>query len=105
MSWFPSSGSNNLLLSIYKNAIKDRVKTLKKAKRVKVFAEEVALLDPSKITPADIATISRMNLEWMLYGEESELVRKDIESFIHIWLSAKQDKSPFPSENLLEELL
>ena len=105
MSWFPGSRTNSLLLSIYKNAIKDRVKTLKKAKRVKVFAEEVALLDPSKITSADIATVSRMNLEWMLYGEESELVRKDIESFIHIWLSAKQDKSPFPSENLLEELL
>ena len=105
MSWFPSPGGNQLLLSIYKNAIKDRVKTLKKAKRVRVFAEEVALLDPAKMSQADVAIVSLMNRDWMLFAEESELIRTDIESFIPIWLAAKQDKSPFPSENLLEELL
>ncbi len=104
MSWFPST-NNQQLLSIYKNNIKDRIKALKKAKRLKQFAEEIALLDPNKLTPADIFIISQLNRDYLLFADERELISKDIEAFIPIWLSTKQDKSPFPSENLLEDVL
>ena len=104
MSWFPS-GNNQQLLSIYKNNIKDRIKALKKAKRVKQFAEEIALLDPDRLTPADLFIISQLNRDYLLFADESDLIRKDIEAFIPVWLSMKQDKSPFPSENILEDLL
>jgi hypothetical protein len=104
MSWFPQS-NNSQLLSIYKNNIKDRIKALKKAKRVKQYAEEIALLDPDRLDYADVFIISQLNKDYQLFAEESDLIRADIESFIPIWLARKQDKSPFPSENLLEDLL
>ena len=104
MSWFPS-GNNQQLLTIYKNNLKDRIKALKKAKRIRQYAEEIALLDPDRLTYADVFIISQMNKEYQLFAEESDLIKADIESFIPIWLSSKQDKSPFPSENALEELL
>jgi len=104
MSWFPQS-NNQQLLSIYKNNIKDRIKALKKAKRVKEFAEEIALLDPDRLTPADIFILSQLNRDYLLFANESELIRADIKSFLEGWLALKQDKSPFPSENLLEDLL
>ncbi len=83
MSWFPST-NNQQLLSIYKNNIKDRIKALKKAKRLKQFAEEIALLDPNKLTPADIFIISQLNRDYLLFADESELISKDIEAFIPI---------------------
>jgi len=104
MSWFPSN-NNSQLLSIYKNNIKDRIKALKKAKRVKQFAEEIALLDPDRLNPADIYIIAQINKDYLLFADESDLIKKDIEAFIPVWLALKQDKSPFPSENILEELL
>jgi hypothetical protein len=104
MSWFPT-GNNQQLLSIYKNNLKDRIKALKKAKRIKAYAEEIALLDPNRLNNADIYIISQMNRDYQLFGEESDLIKADIEAFIPIWLSAKQDKSPFPSGNLMEDLL
>ena len=104
MSWFPT-GNNQQLLSIYKNNIKDRIKALKKAKRIKSYAEEIALLDPNRLTNADIFIISQMNKDYELFGEESDLVRSDIEAFIPIWLAGRQDKSPFASEGMLEDLL
>lgn len=105
MSWFPSSGSNQQLLAIYRNNIKDRIKALKKAKRVKLYAEEIALIDPERLSPIDIFMISQMNKEYQLFADESPLIKSDIESFIPIWLAWKQDKSPFPSESILEDLL
>jgi len=104
MSWFPQS-NNQQLLSIYKNNVKDRIKALKKARRVKQYAEEIALLDPERLTEADIFIIAQMNKDYQLFAEESDLIRADIEAFIPIWLSKKQDKSPFPSESMLEDLL
>ncbi len=104
MSWFPS-GNNQQLLSIYKNNIKDRIKALKKAKRVKMYAEEIALLDPDRLDYTDVFIISQMNKDYQLFAEESELIRADIESFIPVWLAKKQDKSPFPTENILEDLI
>jgi len=104
MSWFPQ-GNSQQLLSIYKNNIKDRIKALKKARRLKLYAEEIALLDPDRLNPADVFIISQMNKDYQLFAEESELIKADIEAFIPIWLSTKQDKSPFPNENMLEDLL
>jgi len=104
MSWFPQ-GNNQQLLSIYKNNIKDRIKALKKAKRIRAYAEEIALLDPNRLNNADIYIISQMNRDYQLFAEESELIKADIEAFIPIWLSGKQDKSPFAGENVLEDLL
>jgi len=104
MSWFPPS-NNQHLLNIYKNNIKDRIKALKKAKRLKTYAEEVALIDPNRLNPADVFIMSQINLDYQLFAEESELIKADIESFVPIWLALKQDKSPFPSESLLEDLL
>jgi len=104
MSWFPQ-GNSQQLLSIYKNNIKDRIKALKKARRLKLYAEEIALLDPDRLSPADVFIVSQMNKDYQLFAEESELIKADIEAFIPIWLSTKQDKSPFPSENALEDLL
>lgn len=106
MSWIPSGGGNNYqLLTIYKNNIKDRIKAIKKARRLKQYAEEIALLDPNRLDNADIFIISQMNRDYQLFAEESELIKADIESFIPIWLAKKQDKSPFPSENILDDLL
>jgi len=104
MSWFPT-GNNQQLLSIYKNNLKDRIKALKKAKRIKAYAEEIALLDPNRLNNADIYIISQMNRDYQLFGEESDLIKVDIEAFIPIWLAGKQDKSPFASESLMEDLL
>jgi len=104
MSWFPQ-GNSQQLLSIYKNNIKDRIKALKKARRIRQYAEEIALLDPDRLNYADVFIIAQMNKDYQLFAEESDLIKADIESFIPVWLATKQDKSPFPSENALEELL
>jgi hypothetical protein len=104
MSWFPS-GNSQQLLTIYKNNLKDRIKALKKARRLKLYAEEIALLDPDRLSPADVFIVSQMNKDYQLFAEESDLIKADIEAFIPIWLSTKQDKSPFPNENMLEDLL
>jgi len=51
MSWFPSPSGNQQLLAIYRNSNKERIKALKKARRLKVFAEEIALVDPDRLNP------------------------------------------------------
>jgi hypothetical protein len=105
MSWFPSTGSSQQLLSIYRNNNKERIKALKKAKRLKAFAEEIALIDPDRLTPVDFVYRSTWNKYYLLFAEESELIRKGIEATVAAWYEWKQDKTPFPSNNVLEDLL
>jgi hypothetical protein len=104
MSWTAPS-SYDRLISIYKNNLKDRAKLLKKARRVKEFAEEVAVLDPDRLDYIDVLVLSELNRDYILFAKESELIRADIEAFLEIWLARKQDKSPIPREDVLEELL
>ena len=103
MSWIPPS-NNQHLLSIYKNNIKDRIKALKQAKRLRLYAPEIALTDPAKMNPADFLFISMVNRYYNLFAEESELIRKGIEADLDAWMRWKQHMVPFPSESLLEEL-
>jgi hypothetical protein len=105
MSWFPSVGSSQQLLSIYRNNHKERIKALKKAKRLKPFAEEIALVDPDRLSYADFVFRSMWNKYYLLFAEESELIRKGIEATVAAWYEIHQDKTPFPSENMLEDLL
>jgi hypothetical protein len=105
MSWFPSSTGNQQLLAIYRNNNKERIKALKKAKRLKAFAEEIALVDPDRLTPVDFIYRSMWNKYYLLFADESELIRKGIEATVAAWYEAKQDKTPFPSNNVLEDLL
>jgi len=105
MSWFPSTGSNQQLLTIYRNSNKERIKALKKARRLKVFAEEIALVDPDRLTPVDFFYRAMWNRFYLLFADESELIRKGIEATVAAWYEMKQDKTPFPSNSILEDLL
>jgi hypothetical protein len=105
MSWFPSGGINEHLISIYKRNNKERIKAFKRAKRLKHFAEEIALVDPNRLNPADFVFRSMWNKYYLLFSDESELIRKGIEATVSAWYEWKQDKTPFASENPLEDLL
>ena len=105
MSWFPSTGSNQQLLAIYRNNNRDRIKALKKAKRLKFFAEEIALVDPNRLNFADFLYLSRLNRFYSYFAGESELIAKGLESDLAAWFAMKQDKTPFPSNSILEDLL
>jgi len=105
MSWFPSPSGNQQLLAIYRNNNKERTKALKKARRLKVFAEEIALVDPDRLTPVDFFYRAMWNRFYLLFADESELIRKGIEATVAAWYEMKQDKTPFPSNSILEDLL
>jgi hypothetical protein len=81
-----------------------RVVPLKKAKRIEQFAKIITLLDPDKITDAGIYILSQIIRDYLIFAKESELIRADIEAFLVAWLAKKQKKSPFPSENLLDDI-
>jgi len=104
MSWFPSSGNTQQLLSIYENNLKERIKALKKSKRLRHFAEEIVLTDPKQMNPADFLYLSMMNRYYHLFADESELIRKGIEADLDAWMRWKQNMVPFPRKSLLEEL-
>jgi hypothetical protein len=105
MNWYPSGGVNEHLISIYKRNNRERIKALKKARRLKNFAEEIALVDPNRLTYTDFVFRSMWNKYYLLFAEESELIRKGIEATVSAWYEWKQDKTPFPSDNVLEDLL
>jgi len=59
-----------------------RVVSRKKAKRIKQFTQIISLVDPDKITEADIYTLSQIIRDYLLFAEESELIRAGIEAFL-----------------------